>query len=578
MKKAVIIISIVNLIVAGGLLYYFVFMKKLDNQIIIPYISHQKPQVDPHVPGSVPLSDKLDEVIFDGLFNVSANASGITYEDALGEYIDIDSKSIVTVRLKSNKKWHSSYDVTLSEKGEVTVSEKAAVEFIAKDLKFTLRRIKKLGSLSPDNILIAQAVANFDFSGPDENGEVKFKFGSDRIWTENDIKEILSFKILPASSEMNAANYDNGTGPYMQAGEFEGVINYIKNPAGKANVENLKLNPYIDNSTYTTELKNKNINTMLSTPFGSVSPILADTNKFFYKSSIATTFFSLFFNTEKLDRDQRHALRKLIDGKKIMDRFFRVGTEQQRHISNYKGGGDNYSEYLNKSVFPATSYYVDEEVVVPVADDEEVDMSILPDTIHIQTCINHGMREELSSLVEIMNDPALFNGRIKVTAVKSSDIQQGNYDAVLVPVSGYRSNFLFDLYDVFLREPDFASHKIALQTSINRKKETVADASSFTANRNFFRLDSKNAPADEQEDIATLLEYLYGFMSTHEIGDKQAYAQYIDELENNMALGSWLFSLPSLAYFRTQFKKESINLYGVASQLSTIEEWEEVAK
>jgi hypothetical protein len=42
-----------------------------------------------------------------------------------------------------------------------------------------------------------------------------------------------------------------------------------------------------------------------------------------------------------------------------------------------------------------------------------------------------------------------------------------------------------------------------------------------------------------------------------------------------MALGSWLFSLPSLAYFSTQFDEKSIDLYGVASQLSTIEKWQE---
>ena len=42
-----------------------------------------------------------------------------------------------------------------------------------------------------------------------------------------------------------------------------------------------------------------------------------------------------------------------------------------------------------------------------------------------------------------------------------------------------------------------------------------------------------------------------------------------------MALGTWLFSLPSLAYFSTQFDEKSIDLYGTASQLSTIEKWRE---
>jgi len=49
----------------------------------------------------------------------------------------------------------------------------------------------------------------------------------------------------------------------------------------------------------------------------------------------------------------------------------------------------------------------------------------------------------------------------------------------------------------------------------------------------------------------------------------------VDEMEQKMYLGKWLFSLPSLAYFRTQFDSTSIDLYGVASQLSTIKRWRE---
>ena len=64
-------------------------------------------------------------------------------------------------------------------------------------------------------------------------------------------------------------------------------------------------------------------------------------------------------------------------------------------------------------------------------------------------------------------------------------------------------------------------------------------------------------------------------MATDEVGDKQAYAQFLDELDQEMALGKWLFSLPSTAYFSTQFDSTSIDLYGVASQLSTIEKWQE---
>ena len=67
-------------------------------------------------------------------------------------------------------------------------------------------------------------------------------------------------------------------------------------------------------------------------------------------------------------------------------------------------------------------------------------------------------------------------------------------------------------------------------------------------------------------------------MSTREIGDKQVYAQKIDQLEQKLALGAWLFSLPSLAYISTQFEEKSIDMYGTASQLSTIEKWLEKKK
>jgi len=59
------------------------------------------------------------------------------------------------------------------------------------------------------------------------------------------------------------------------------------------------------------------------------------------------------------------------------------------------------------------------------------------------------------------------------------------------------------------------------------------------------------------------------------VGDKQEFARRVDEAEQQLCLGKWLFSLPSLAYFRTQFDSTSIDLYGVASQLSTIEKWRE---
>jgi hypothetical protein len=576
MKKAIIIITAVIVAAAAVGVYWFVFRKNLNDNIVIPYIAHQKPRIDPHVPSPIPIADKLDEVVFDGLFNISANPSGITYEDGLGEFIGIDKNNVVTVRLKQGKKWHSSWNVTM-DKNKSTITPKQDVVFGASDLQFTLRRIQKLGSLSPDYILVSQAVPDFAFSGPDNNNEIKFQFKGDRMWGEGDIKEVLSFKILPANSDMDAAAYNIGTGPFMLTGEYEDVIYFQKKPDGVAHITNFILKPFIDNGTYTTELKNKNINTLLSTPFGAISPILGDSSQFFHKSSIATCFFAILYNVERLNHDQRLALRKLVDNHMVMDRFFKMNSQQQRHISNYKGEGDNYAEYLNNSVFPTTSYYVEDKVVTPLANREGPDISVLPDTVRIQTCLNYDFREELSNLVEILNDPGMFHGKIKVSAVSNDEIRKGNYDAVLVPISGYRSNFLFDLYPIFLREPDFESYKINLQTVIDAKGKEAADAKCFTASKNFFHLDLSGSSQDG-DDVKKLLEDIYGFMSTREIGDKQAYSQMIDQLDQKMALGSWLFSLPSLAYFSTQFDAGTIDLYGTASQLSTVKKWQETKK
>ncbi|MFH0920673.1 MAG: hypothetical protein V1913_09945 [Fibrobacterota bacterium] len=576
-KKSLIPVSVLLLPAAAGLVYYFMFMKNLNDRIVIPYISHQKPRIDPHVPGAVPLSSKLDEVLFDGLFNVSANKSGIVYEDGLGEFMGIDNNAVVSVRLKANRKWHSSWAVSM-EKKKITVTPREAALFTAKDLKFTLRRIQSLGSLSPDYILVSQAVKDFDFSGPDENGEIKLQFGRDRIWSEGDIKEVLSFKVLPGTSEMNAAEYTVGTGPFPKAGEFEENLFFKKMPEGIANIGNVILRPFIDNSTFTTELRNGNINVLLTTPCGSVSPILGDSLRFFCKSNISNTFFALFYNTERLDLARRQALRRLIDNKKILSRFFKMGTAQQRHVINYKGANDNYGDYLNFSVFPASSYYVEEKIVTPLNDSLPADLSLFTDTLRIKTCTNNDYREELSELVAILNDPTVGMGKIRATAVSNDEIARGEYDAVLVPVSGYRSNFLFDLYTVFLREPDFNASRINLQTQLNPATgEKGVDNRSFTSDKNFFRLDLSRQDA-QFESIKKLLDCIYGFMSTSEIGDKQAYAQQIDLLEQELALGSWLFSLPSLAYFSTQFNRNTVDLYGIASQLSTIEKWQETKK
>ena len=561
------------LAIAVAAVFYLLTRPDLSGEIIIPYISHQKPTIDPHLPSSNPLSDKLDEVQFDGLFNLSANPSGVVYQDGLGEFLGIDATNIVTVRLTTNKRWHDSYNVTQKD-DKITINRAKDHVFTAHDLSFTLKRIQSLGSLSPDYILVSQAMENIGFEGPDEGNIIRFKFREDRIWKEADIKEVLSFKILPDNSPINALNYTVGTAAYLALPPQAGVSNYYRNPEGGARIPNLILSPFIDNSTYPTELRNGSINVLLETPFGSLSPILADNKKFFAKSNISTTFFALLFNTERLSREQRRELRKLVNTKMIVDRFFKVGSPQQRHIVDYKGNRDNYGDYINRSIFPSSSYYLEEKVVEPAQDDSPMNLSLLPDSIRINVCVNFGFREEFSELIEILNDPSLTRGMFHVRAVQNDEIQRGEYDAVLMAFSGYRSNFLFDLYDILLREPNLETYKINLSMEPDERGVMTVSPTSFEANRNFFRLDPERN-IGERDDIKRLLHYVYGFMSTRQIGDKQQYARRIDELEQQMSLGAWLFSMPSLAYFNTQFDSTSIDLYGVASQLSTIRKWAE---
>ncbi len=567
MKKYLLIGSVVVVVAAVAL--FFLWKKDLSGKIVVPYIAHQQPRIDPHLPDYNSLSDKLDEVLFDGLFNVSANPSGITYEDGLGEFIGIDAKNVVTVRLKTGRKWHDSYFIQADD-DDITTQEREPKFFSAKDLRFTLRRIQQLASLSPDYILVGQALESFDFEGPDINDEIRLQFTGDRIWLEPDIKEVLSFKILPSSSDLTRTQFSVGSGPYLQIDKQSPVSNFYRNPDTKVQIPLLKLEPFVDNSTFTTELSNNHINVLLDTPFGSLSPILAEKEDYFYKSNISTTFFAIIYNTERLSRIQRTELRKLLDREKIVERFYKVGSEQQRHITDYKGNRDNYDDYLNFSVFPSSSYYVEEQIILPVQENRTPDLSVLPDSLQIKACLNYGFREEYRELVEILNDPAISKGRLRVSTIKNEDIRRGNYDALLIAVSGYSSKFLFDLYDIFLREPDLARYRINLE----KTADAQVSPASFTANKNFFRLDPQ-INLEERDDILQLLEYIYAFMETREIGDKQEYARRIDELEQQMALGSWLFSLPSLAYFTTQFDQETIDLYGVAAQLSTIEKWAE---
>ena len=255
MKALITTVSIVFVLALGALGYWFFFHKDLSGRIVIPYIAHQKPRIDPHVPSSIPLADKLDEVLFDGLFNVSANASGVVYEDGLGELINLDANNVVTIRFKPDKAMHSSYAVTMDKNKIESITEKQIIKCTADDIRFSLQRIQKLGSLSPDYILLAQAIANFDFAGPNENNEITFQFRSDRQWAKDEVKEVLSFKIIPANSAMDAAEYTTGTGPYMLAGEYEDVMYFRKTLGGSAAIGDIILKPFIDNSTYATELK-----------------------------------------------------------------------------------------------------------------------------------------------------------------------------------------------------------------------------------------------------------------------------------------------------------------------------------
>ena len=571
-KKYVYIIIGIVVVVGGGLLYWYLTRPNLADQIVIPYISHQKPEVDPHLTNTNALADKLDEVQFDGLFNLIAGPSGVVYEDGLGDLIGVDQNNIVTVHLKTAKHWHDSWQVVGKDE-EYTVNKAADHFFSAEDINFTLKRIQSLGSLSPDFILVSQALPTMGFEGPDASSQIRFQFRSNRIWKESDIKEVLSFKILPDKSDMNALNYRVGTASYMMLPPKEGVSNYKKEPEGQALISNIVLAPFIDNSTYSTEFRNGKINVLLEAPFGALSPILDDTAKLFYKSNISNTFFALFCNVTRLNREQRKELRHLINPKIILDRFYKAGTEQVRHIADYKGNRDNYYDYINHSVFPNSSYYIEEKIVEPAPDEAAADLSLLPDTVRIKACLNYGFREEYSELIEILNDPTVTKGKVKVLAVSNEELKLGNYDAVLVAITGYRSNFLLDLYDIFMREPDLATYKINLQTEQDAKGNEKASEGSFRVDKNFFRLDSNNPT--EGEDIKTFLNYVYGFMSTRLVGDKQEYARRIDEMEQKMCLGVWMFSLPSLAYFSTQFDPSSIDLYGVASQLSTIKKWRE---
>ncbi|MCB0280822.1 MAG: hypothetical protein KDD94_15055, partial [Calditrichaeota bacterium] len=426
------------------------------------------------------------------------------------------------------------------------------------------------GSLSQEYILILQALKNFTFKGPNAQNEIQFEFLSDRIWSDNNIKEILTFKILPRTASKADLSFTNGTGPYLsltaQQNE-ENIVYFYKNPTGNANLENVRLMPFIDNSTFATELSNKNINVMLSTPFGSLSSILADTSDYFYKSKISTTFFAVFFNTERVPLEKRKAYRAFLNNKKIMNEFFKVGTPQQRNITDYLGNSNNFNDYLNYSVFPQSSYYVEEKIVVPDKNVVTPDNSQLTG-LDIKVNLNSGLREELNELMTILNNQNLFQNKVKVTAVREDAIAAGDYDAVIIPIRGYSSKIRYDLYDLFFRSPDLVNYRVNMRTR-KSGNETVLDPSVIQVSNNFFRING----ADQQ--FTSFLQNIYGFMATQHIGDKQYYAGLIDEQERSLALATWLFSLPELSYYSRQFNEHSVQQYGVATQLSTIEKWQE---
>ena len=131
-----------------------------------------------------------------------------------------------------------------------------------------------------------------------------------------------------------------------------------------------------------------------------------------------------------------------------------------------------------------------------------------------------------------------------------------------------------DGYVDILRQPDLATYRINLEVAEDAKGAQAVSPGSLRKGNNFFGL-AAAADSPDKTDVNQFLEYLYGFMATRNIGDKQEYARRIDGLEHGLGLGAWLFSMPSLAYFGTQFDSTSISLYGVASQLSTIKQWRE---
>lgn len=562
-QKRTLIIAGVAVIVIAALIFIFT-RKDLTGSIVIPYVSHQVPVIDPHLPRHDPLSDQLEDVFFDGLFNAKASPSGVIYEDGLAELVSLEGRK-VTFRLKENVKWHSSYKRWVKD-DEVMTENLQVRTFSAADLAFTINRIRRLGTLSPDFILIQQGLVSFNFT-EGENNEISYTLSSDRsVWREDDVKEIFSFKILPKESSLQASEFTEGSGPFMVVPSSESTKPLVKHPDKHSELASVGLFPAVDNSTFVSELLSGNTNLLLNTPFGAESPILEKNGDFFAKSKLSSTFFAVLFNTKRVSKERRQKFRKLINAAEIQANMYKVNTPQQRHIKDYLGQRDNYSDYVNFSVFPKTSTYVKGKIVTDYP--SNADISAMTDSINIRVSLNHGFREELTELSSVIN--TMYKGNISVTAVDKETILAGDYDAILLPISGYRSNYLFDLYSIFMRMPDVETYQVNASTKSNAKGERVLDTDNVREGSNFFRIDA--SASGEMEEFYQLV---YEFMASKFLYDKIAFAEMIHAKEEELALGAWLFSLPSTSYFSKQFDSSSIVMYGHASSFSTIAKWKE---
>jgi hypothetical protein len=551
-------------VIVLAVILFFIFRSDLSGSIVIPYVAHQQPVIDPHLPTHDPLSDQLEDIFFDGLFNVKATPSGVVYEDGLAELVSAVNGR-VTLRLKDNVLWHDSYKRWVDDQ-EIFIEAQEKQLFTAADVAFTIDRIRRLGTLSPDFILLQQAFETYAFT-EGNNNEITFQFStSRREWRDDDIKEIFSFKILPKTASIQASEFSSGTGPFLQIPTDDTRLPYRKNPSKQSVLASIDLFPTIDNSTFTSELLSNNVNVVLNTPFGANSPLLEEDKDYFSKSKLSDTFFSILFNTKRVPVEKRRAYRSQISSAEIQNRMYKVGSEQQRHIVDFLGKKDQYSEYENFSVFPSTSIYVKDQIIR--RDRKDQDKQAVQDSLRIVVNLNVGFREELTEIANAIN--ALKIKGVSVVAVDNQTIIDGNYDAILMPISGYRSNYLFDLYTVFLRQPDAEKYQINLRTQTNSAGEKVLDPSVVVSDKNFFR-----ASAAEDNKIGLLYESIYFFMDTKYQTDKTVYAERIHEQEQELALGIWLFSLPNTSYFSKQFDPRSIVMFGHASPLSTLPEWKE---